>query len=186
MEEPLAFSELNDFIFCPASIYFHGMYEGVEGLLYKEIPQLKGTQAHKAIDEGTFYDDDTISGLMVYAAHYNLIGKIDRYKKSKRMLVESKRVIKQVFEGYVFQLYAQYFGMLDAGFSVDELRLYDMSKNKPYVVSKPKDDPNMFKKFEQLIAEIRSFDLAYFVPETIAKCQTCIYSNICSWSLYDQ
>lgn len=186
MAEPIAFTTLNDFVFCPASIYFHNMYDGVEGLLYKEAPQLKGTQAHTKIDKGTHYDADVISGISLYVERYNLLGKIDRYKQSTHLLIESKRIIKEVYDGYIFQLYAQYFGMIEAGYVVDELRLYDISHNKYYTVAKPEDDPLMLGKFESLIEEIESFNLAHFTPENISKCRNCIYCNICSWSLNDQ
>lgn len=185
MEEPIAFAVLNDFVFCPASIYFHGMYDGIEGLLYKEAPQLRGTQAHSKIDAGTQYNKDIISGISLYVERYNLIGKIDCYKESTHTLIESKRVIKTIYDGYIFQLYAQYFGMIEAGYPIDELRVYDISHNKFYSVAKPEEDPVMLKKFESLIKQIRAFSLADFTPESSTKCQNCIYCNICSWSLND-
>lgn len=41
---------LNDFIFCPLSIYYHNLYDDMETSLYQNHFQIDGTQAHKAVD----------------------------------------------------------------------------------------------------------------------------------------
>lgn len=46
-ENPIAISKLNEFIFCPASIYFHSLEEDENKLLYQDSFQLNGTDAHK-------------------------------------------------------------------------------------------------------------------------------------------
>ncbi|MDD7761644.1 MAG: hypothetical protein PT956_03180 [Firmicutes bacterium] len=51
MEETIKITNINDFIFCPLSIYFHNAYEEVEEKLYYDAPQLQGKSAHKTIDE---------------------------------------------------------------------------------------------------------------------------------------
>ena len=48
-EEPIAISNLNDFIFCPVSIYFHSLEDG-EDILTKDSYQLNGSNAHKISD----------------------------------------------------------------------------------------------------------------------------------------
>lgn len=183
MEEPIAFAQINDFIFCPASIYFHGMYEGVEELLYKAAPQLNGTQAHRNIDSGTNYSENVISGMFVYSEEFNIVGKIDKYFLKEQRLVECKRKIEHVYDGYIYQLYAQYFGMIEAGHTVAEISLYDITSHKKYPISLPQQDFVMFEKFKNTLAEMRLFDIADFVQTNVVKCQNCIYSNICSRSL---
>lgn len=50
METYITFSELNDFIFCPASLYFHQFYKDKEKHTFQSTDQTAGTSAHKAID----------------------------------------------------------------------------------------------------------------------------------------
>ena len=50
MEETILISYLNDFIFCPVSIYFHKLYGAMDKTLYQSSFQIDGTNAHKAID----------------------------------------------------------------------------------------------------------------------------------------
>ncbi len=42
-EEPIAISSLNDFVFCPVSIYFHSLETDEENLLGQDSYQLNGT-----------------------------------------------------------------------------------------------------------------------------------------------
>lgn len=183
MEELIAITTINDFMFCPASIFFHGMYDGVEGLLYKESPQLLGTKAHRHIDNGTDYSKDIVSGIAVYSEQFGLIGKIDRYRISTRTLTECKRSIPQLYDGYVFQLYAQYFGILEAGFSIDRICLYDIKHNRTHPVALPEDNPRMMDEFIRTLDAMRNFDLSTFSPHNASKCRSCIYADICTWSL---
>ena len=54
MEEIILISYLNDFIFCPLSIYFHKLYGEIDKTLYQTTFQINGTNAHKAIDNRTY------------------------------------------------------------------------------------------------------------------------------------
>ncbi len=49
MQEPIPVSLLNDFFFCPYSIYLHQIYQGTEEETIKASPQLEGTVAHMII-----------------------------------------------------------------------------------------------------------------------------------------
>ena len=51
MDDYIPLSTLNDFIFCPYSIYLHSVYMESDGDLYKAAPQTKGTLAHQGVDE---------------------------------------------------------------------------------------------------------------------------------------
>ena len=42
MNDYIPLSTLNDFIFCPYSIYLHGVYMESDEDLYKATPQIKG------------------------------------------------------------------------------------------------------------------------------------------------
>ena len=93
----------------------------------------------------------------VYSAEYNLVGKIDMYDMDKKLLVERK--INVIYVGYIFHLYAQYFAMIEMGYVIGQLRLYSMIDNKVYPIKLPKDDNNMFRKFEETIQSMKKFSL---------------------------
>ena len=52
-EQPLAISQLNDFIFCPVSIFFHSL-ETEDNIMVHVLFQLNGTNAHKHSDSATY------------------------------------------------------------------------------------------------------------------------------------
>lgn len=46
MEEIILISYLNDFIFCPVSIYFHKLYGAMDKTVYQSTFQINGINAH--------------------------------------------------------------------------------------------------------------------------------------------
>lgn len=42
MDDVIIISNLNDFIFCPASIYFHKLYGSEDNLMYQSSYQING------------------------------------------------------------------------------------------------------------------------------------------------
>ena len=185
MESYIPISYLNDFIFCPRSIYFHQLYGNYHTLLYQQVPQVAGRGAHEAIDTKHYSTrKDILQGLEVYSEKYRLCGKIDTLNLTINQLRERKRVIKYIYDGYIFQVYAQYHALGEMGYQVDSIVLYDITHNKNYPVSLPKEDPEMQRKFEQIVKKIQQFDLFAedFTPIK-SKCQNCIYSNLCDKSL---
>lgn len=50
IDDYIAISTLNDFIFCPYSIYLHNVYMDTDEGLYHATPQTKGKIAHQSID----------------------------------------------------------------------------------------------------------------------------------------
>ena len=184
MENPINITALNDFIFCPVSIYFHSLYEDVERGLYQSAFQINGSAAHEAIDKHQYSTSVHIKqGLSVYCEKYNLIGKIDVYDSEKEMLTERKKKIKTIYDGYVFQLYAQYFAMKEMGYPVKQLRLYSMDDNKVYPIELPENDSLMLQKFETTIEEINTFSLDGFEQTNALKCKYCIYEPYCDRSV---
>lgn len=184
MENPIAISTINDFIFCPASIYFH-MVEGEAALLtYQSAAQLNGTAAHENSDAGTYSTKkDVLQAISVFSEKYNLYGKIDTFDIGTGILTERKRKISNIYDGYIFQLYAQYFGLEELGYAVNELRLYSMIDNRVYPIPKPGDSPEMLLKFEETLKDMQKFSLNSFKQSNLAKCQNCIYEPLCSCSL---
>ena len=180
MEAYLPISFLNDFIFCPRSIYFHQLHGRVSQKIYQQTPQTRGLAAHKTIENKSYSSSTSVlQGMEVYSHRYNIAGKIDIFDQKKGLLSERKKRIKVIYDGYIYQLYAQYFALEDMGFSVKSLRLYSMDDNKSYPVEKPENDPQRFQAFEALLADIRRFNLNDdFIPNP-NKCSNCIYSHVC-------
>lgn len=47
MEFPLNASFINDFIFCPYSIFIHNMYENMPNEIFQNEEQISGTFSHQ-------------------------------------------------------------------------------------------------------------------------------------------
>lgn len=58
-EQPLAISQLNDFIFCPVSIFFHSL-ETKENIMVQDSFQLNGTNAHKHSDSAAYSTEKSV------------------------------------------------------------------------------------------------------------------------------
>lgn len=122
MEESILISYLNDFIFCPASIYFHNLYGSMDKSLYNRDYQVNGLNAHKAIDTRTYSSKlSVLQGIDVYCEEFKIIGKIDVYDIEKGLLVERKNKVDVIYDGYVFQVYAQYYALKELGYNVKKL-----------------------------------------------------------------
>jgi CRISPR-associated exonuclease Cas4 len=185
MESYITLSNLNDFIFCPRSIYFHQLYSNFNDALYKQKPQVAGAEAHTAIDAKTYSTKvNILMGIEVYSQQYNIVGKIDVFDSNTGTLTERKRSIKTIYDGYVFQVYAQYFAMQEMGYTVHKIVIHDLVHNKNYPIPLPVNDKVMFEKFETLIQHITNYNLNddAFVPN-LKKCTNCIYNQLCDKSL---
>lgn len=185
MERTLRISNLNDFIFCPASIYYHGLYEPLDRSMYQQIDQIRGSHVHESIDRSYYSTSRHIlQGIDVYTMKYNLVGKIDIYDVNRGELVERKHNIITIYDGYIFQLYAQYFGLKEQGYCARKLKLYSYKDNKSYVIAIPQHGESKFHQFETLINEIRNFDIKTFYQKNTVKCERCIYSELCVKGAY--
>lgn len=185
MENYIPISYINDFIFCPRSIYNHQMYQNRDELVYQGEKQTAGKAAHLKIDQKQYSDKkNVLQNFEVYTSKYQLFGKIDVFDIDKGLLTERKNNIKTIYDGFVFQLYAQYFALTEMGYEVKSLKLYDFSKNKPYPILLPYENEIMFKKFEATLEAMNSFSLLKkdFIAKKI-KCEKCIYNLLCDQSL---
>ena len=184
MDDAILITELNDFIFCPASIYFHHLYGSMDRMLYQSEFQINGTAAHEKVDNMTYSTQSSVlTGLEVYSEKYNLFGKIDIYDKDKHLLRERKKKIKQIYDGYIFQVYAQCLALREMGYAVDKIELYSMDDHKSYKIDMPEQNPVMLNKFEGIIHEMRRFKMEQFIQNNAEKCRHCIYENACDRSL---
>ena len=180
MELYLKISYLNDFIFCPLSIYYHQLYGELSESLYYGKAQLDGKAAHQAIDEHRYSTHKNIlQGIDVFSDEYKLCGKIDTFDTEKGILTERKKHIKKIYDGYIFQLYAQCFCLREMGFSVQGIRLYSSDDNKVYPVPLPENDAPMLEKFKVVNKEMQDMNVDSFVPRNAEKCRQCIYNDFC-------
>lgn len=62
-----------------------------------------------------------LQGISIYSEKYNIIGKIDIFDSEKGILTERKKKVKTIYDGYIFQLYAQYFSLREMGYVVPNL-----------------------------------------------------------------
>jgi CRISPR-associated protein Cas4 len=184
MDDYIIISNLNDFIFCPASIYFHNLYGSMDTMLYQGLSQINGTNAHKAVDHGTYSEKKNIvTSLEIYSEKYNIVGKIDIYDSDSKTLTERKKKIKTIYDGYIFQIYAQYFAMKEMGYEVNRLRFYSMDDNKTYPVKLPEEDLEMKQKFEDTLEQMKRFQIDGFTQNNVEKCKKCIYEPACDRGL---
>lgn len=184
MDDLIIFSQLNDFIFCPISIYFHNLFGDTDTMLFQSSDQINGTDAHSAIEDGRYSRRKQIlQAIPVYSEQYGLCGKIDIFDNSKGILTERKKKITTIYDGYVFQLYAQYFALTEMGYAVKHICFHSMDDNKTYPVKLPSEDFKMLAKFERTIKDIQNFDPDTYVQTNPAKCQRCIYEPACDRSV---
>lgn len=183
MEETILISYLNDFIFCPVSIYFHKLYGNLDKSIYQSTDQINGTYAHKAIDNHTYSSRKNIlQGIDIYIEEFGIQGKIDVFDVESGVLTERKNKIKEIYDGYIFQLYAQYYGLSEMGYIVKKIRFHSVIDNKNYDVKLPNEDKEMDTKFRNLINRIREFDIEKFIQTNTKKCERCIYEPSCDRS----
>ena len=200
MEPYLQISKINDFIFCPRSIYLHNIYEGFKTGLYHSSFQTVGKIKHENVDKRQYSSASRyLQGLEIYSNRYNLAGKLDVFDRQQGILIERKYQIKQIFDGYRYQLYAQYFCLKEMGFKVKRLCLHSLKDNKRYYFEIP--DRAATKEFSRILKEINNYCLTGNLDENQAhqksikklsdnqrgkkqtknkqKCAQCIYRELC-------
>ena len=178
MDDYILISTLNDFIFCPYSIYLHNIYMGGDENLVHAKPQKQGKAAHETIDEKKYSSrKNEITGLAVYSSEFGLMGKIDLYKGDEKTLIERKYQLKTIYRGQIYQLWAQYFCMLEMGYEVYKIAFYEISKNKIHFVEIPTDSDKL--ELQEFIQRFRSYDPTQHITVNINKCTHCINCNLC-------
>ncbi len=180
METYITISTLNDFIFCPRSIYYHALYSKYSDKSYKDLPQINGTLKHESIDNCAYSTSKHIlQGMSVFSEKYNIGGKVDVFDMKTGDLIERKAKIKKIYDGYLYQVWAQYFCLIDMGYKVKRIFLHSLSDNKRYPIKLPNKDNIL--SFERLLKDIRSFKLSDDFVSNSEKCSQCIYSELCDF-----
>ncbi len=180
MHSYILLSELNDFIFCPRSLYYHHIYDDYQKELYQTTDQVLGTEAHRAVDTKKYSSRKNIlQGMNVVSKEYGILGKIDTFDTKTGILTERKRKIKKIYQGYIWQLYGQYFCLSEMGHVVTSLRLYSIIDNKTYPIAFPNFSDK--KQFMNLLKNFREYSL--YTDRSIQnpnKCRRCIYKKLCA------
>lgn len=185
MENNIIISNLNDFIFCPRSIYFHNIYDSFNDSLYHESYQVEGRNAHESIDSNKYSTTKSwIQGMSVFSEEFGITGKIDLFNTETGVLVERKNKIKKIYDGYFLQIYAQYFCLVEMKFRVKKLQFYSLSDNKKHDVEIP--TANDKERLRKTINAMRTFDLHAPFHQNQNKCMMCIYRSLCDYYQNDE
>ena len=80
MESYIKLSTLNDFMFCPKSIYYHTLYDSYKKKIYQDEAQIAWTIAHETIDNKHYSTCKFIlQWLDVYSEAFKISWKIDLF-----------------------------------------------------------------------------------------------------------
>lgn len=179
MEDYIQITKINDFIFCPKSLYFHGMFDEFEERTYHDKPQIVGKIAHETIEEGKYSTKkEILQAKYVFSEKYGLCGKIDTFDLKSGLLTERKYRVKQIYLGFKYQLYAQMYCLEEMGFKVKKMALYSLSDNKMHPIELPNEEER--KEFEEMLVKMRHFNILkdpVIINEE--KCKMCIYKPLC-------
>lgn len=181
MESYIKLSTLNDFIFCPKSIYYHNLYDNYEKKLYQEEAQIAWSIAHEAVDNKTYSSrKDILQWLEVYSEKYWIAWKIDIFHIKEGKLIERKNKIEKIYLGYKYQLWGQMYCLQEMWYKVEKLEFYSMQDNKTYRVYKPSIDEEL--KFLKMLESYKKFDLLKTDwTQNTEKCLRCIYKELCDY-----
>lgn len=178
MDDYISISTLNDFIFCPYSIYLHNVYMETDEGLYHAVPQTRGRIAHETIDTKKASNrSDDLQALIIISEEYGLIGKIDIYKGKERKLIERKYQLHNIYQGQIYQLWAQYLCMKEMEYDIESIAFYEISTNKMISIGLPSDSQIM--EFRRFLDTYRNYDPSLPIYTNRNKCKHCVYSNIC-------
>lgn len=179
MDSLIQISKINDFLFCPHSIYLHTVFDNFSKNTYQETPQIVGSIVHETLDTGKYSTrKNIIQGQSIYSTEYGICGKIDLYDKKENTLIERKRKINRIHSGYIMQMYAQYFCLRESGILVKNMFIHSLVDNKMYKINLPTHKEET--AFVELITHIKKYSGWELQSGGSAKkCSACIYSSLC-------
>jgi CRISPR-associated protein Cas4 len=151
--------------------------EADEGL-YHAVPQTRGRIAHESVDNKSASTRKTdILSMSVCSNELGVMGKIDLYRGATQCLIERKYQLKQIFRGQIYQLWAQYFCMIEMGYPVTSLAFYEISTNRMIPVELP--GVRGRKELVRFIQRFKSYTPDSEITINSNKCGHCIYCNLC-------
>lgn len=179
MDSAIPISAINDFLFCPKSLYLHSIYSSFDTSIFHDKPQTIGRISHENIEDSTYTTSKHIlQALSVYSARLGIKGKIDIFDIKKGYLVERKYRVKSLYKGFKYQLYAQMYCLEELGYAVKKLFIHSLSDNKRYEIEIPSQKER--KEFEDTILNMQSFDASALDNHNCNHCSNNIY-GLLSW-----
>ena len=133
-DDYISISTLNDFYFCPYSIFLHNVYMETDESFYHAAPQVRGRLAHEAVDNKKASNrkdepfrciiDKTVRSAInrnqiceadfdVFKGEYRL--KLEKNKEYSRLFFDSLVPYKSEIFKYVQSFYRCFMGGKDAG-----------------------------------------------------------------------
>jgi CRISPR-associated protein Cas4 len=177
-EDYISISTLNDFIFCPYSIYLHNVYIESDKGLFHAMPQTRGRNAHETVDKKKASNRaDDLQSLSVLSEKYKLMGKIDLYRGKEKKLIERKYQLKNIYQGQIYQLWAQYLCMKEMGYEVYEIAFYEISTNKMIPIALHTTE--QLEEFKSFLKSYQTYNPEQPFPINSNKCRHCIYCSLC-------
>ena len=181
METFLQITYLNDFVFCPYSIYLHQVFDNNVEEVYSAKPQQRGKAEHRDIDRFEDKEDDEqqaiLQGAYVISTQLGLYGKIDTLFIAEKKLVESKYHIVTLYRGYYYQLWAQYYALIEMGYEVESLSFVSIKDRLEYPIPLPCEEDRI--ELRNHIRKIARFNFESDIPVNSTKCRHCIYAALC-------
>lgn len=160
------------------------MFDGTDEDVFYALPQIKGKEAHSSVDsKSNSLGRRVIESLSVQSLKFGLFGKIDLFFLETGELVERKNILKKIFTGQVYQLWAQCICMQEMGYAVKSLSFYEITTRKRTSIKIP--DTSDLLQFSHFLDEYRSVDLRSYKPQNVNKCNHCIYCALCDKSTFE-
>lgn len=183
MESYIPITWLKDYNFCPYSIYLHQVFAIGKEETFTAEPQQLGKTAHRFIDSGESTQEE-IKGIYVFSEELMIYGKIDIYYPLKFLLQEFKRKVNKMYKGLYYQIWAQYFCLIEMGFTVKELNIVSIIDENIIPVDIPlkKEYNELLSQIELIINYNPSKD-KFEVNQN--KCRHCIYCTLCDKAFVD-
>lgn len=187
METYLPITYLNDFVFCPYSIYLHQVFDNNAEDLYSANPQQRGKAAHFDIDvfeqEEKAPEKETLKGAYVISNKLGVYGKIDTLFVEEKRLVESKYEIKTLYRGYYYQLWCHYYALTEMGYAIEILQFFSIKDQRTFDIGIPTEED--YKELKNHIKKIAWFNFESAINVNPEKCKRCIYASLCDKAQQD-
>lgn len=178
MEHLITITTLNDFVFCPYSIYLHQIYDLNKEDIYHDEYQSKGKRLHDFIENNK--DETSWKHAYVYSDKLGIYGKIDDYNPLTKELIEYKSTVAVAYKGYYYQIWSQYLCLKEMGVIVYSLAFFDFKKNMKIEIPIPSQSD--VEELINHIKKIKRFDFNSDLLINPNKCNHCIYNMLCEKS----
>lgn len=146
--------------------------------IFHASPQSIGKASHASVDNKTYSNRTSdILSLPIISNELGIMGKIDVYKADKKELVERKYQLKQIYKGQIYQLWAQYFCLVEMGYEVGSIAFYEIATNTSHPISLPTNENRT--ELCEFIERFKNFNPEDDIIVNYNKCVHCVYCNLC-------